>query len=278
MKKYLFCLMTLAMMAMVSVSFTACGSDGDDDGGSGSGGINVKELVGRSWYKSETTAGKDNVETKKYSLAFKTQYFATVRISGSGDDKDEHYRWDYGEKDCPFTVNGNVMTIEYNGDFDFKETLTLTFKDNNPVGWVANGLDPNYKPGDVDTPTGAGTAQMFGYYFPKVMKEYGERSVQQGYPVEDYADFRGWRIVDSSNIQVVHMGLSSQDPSRTYNCTILSSQSNGNVNVYYFAFLYAQEEYRYVVQGSKIKLSNGATLDYSNGTLTEKDYTYIKLK
>ena len=93
----------LLTAVVLSVGLTACGDDGDDDGG-GSGGINVKALVGSSWYKSETYAGGENVETKKYSLSFKTEYFATVQISGNGDDADGHYRWDYGEKDCPFTI------------------------------------------------------------------------------------------------------------------------------------------------------------------------------
>lgn len=84
--------------------------------------------------------------------------------------------------------------------------------------------------------------------------------------------------MDATTIQVVHMGLSTKDPTKTYNCTILAKDGGGKFYVYYYAFLFPQEEYRYVVQGSKIKLSNGKSLDYSNGTITENNNVYIKLK
>ena len=282
MKKYFLSWMSIMMMALVCVGFSACGGDGDDDDGGGSGDINVKALVGSSWYKSETYAGGENVETKKYSLSFKTEYFATVQVSGNGDDADGHYRWDYGEKDCPFTISGNVMTIEYKGDHDYQETLKVTFKNNKPVGWTGGGGNSSATSDGNDTPTSAGTAAMFGYYFPQQVKDYGKQYADKGLPESvDIEGTRGWRIVDGSSIHVVEVGAMGSDPTQKgYNCTILAKDNtpNGRGAVYYYSFLYAKEEYRYVMKGSTIQLSNGKSLEYSNGMLKEDNYVYVKLK
>ena len=279
MKKIFMMMSALLTAVVLSVGLTACGDDGDDDDGGGSGGINVKALVGSSWYKSETYAGGENVETKKYSLSFKTEYFATVQISGNGDDADGHYRWDYGEKDCPFTISGNVMTIEYKGNNDFQETLKVTFKNNKPVGWTGGGGNADASDDGDDTPTTAGTAAMFGYYFPEAFRNSAQSYLDMGYVDNlDETHIKGWHVVDGSQIEWVEMGMAGKDPTKMYNCTVIGKDTKGRATVYYFAFLYAQEEYRYVMKGSTIQLSNGQSLEYKNGQIVESNSVYIKMK
>jgi hypothetical protein len=42
--------------------------------------------------------------------------------------------------------------------------------------------------------------------------------------------------------------------------------------------LYPKEEYRYVMKGSTIQLSNGQSLEYSNGKISEGNYVCVKMK
>jgi len=76
----------------------------------------------------------------------------------------------------------------------------------------------------------------------------------------------------------VEMGMAGKDPSKMYNCTVIGKDTKGRATVYYFAFLYAQEEYRYVMKGSTIQLSNGQSLEYSNGKISEGNYVCVKMK
>lgn len=294
MKKILSDLSVFMLAVVLCVGMSACGGGDDDGAGGGDGGsqaINVAALVGKTFYKTETYTGGENVETKKYSLTFKTQYFATVSISGNGVDDDGTYRWDYGEKDCPFSISGNEMTIEYKGDKDYQETLRLVFRNNRPEGWSGgDGGSTVVTPGDTE-PATAGTAQMIGYYFPDGIYQVAKNEGQRLYQAENtkdwtsYIDYNdlGYRIVDASTIHVVEMGALGADPTKKgYNAVVLASDNytlqRKSYGVYYYAFDFAKEELRYVVKGTTLQLSNGKTITYSNGKLTEGTRSYTKIK
>jgi hypothetical protein len=117
MKKTLLGLMTIVMMAVVCVGFSACGSDDDGDGG---GGAVPSELIG-------TWKGSNGTWTFEYT------FNADHTGSGSGwTGRGSTYEWRY-----TYTVSGNTIKckgasvyVGFDGEVTtndkFETTFTLT--------------------------------------------------------------------------------------------------------------------------------------------------------
>ena len=127
MKKRLFGFMTILMMVVVCVCFTACGSDGgssdNNSGDGGGGGSPANALVG-TWSRNYSTADVPNAKevdtfnnngSGTYKNAYQTATFAygvangyisvKIRYSDSSDIIDDV--WSY-------TINGNTLTLNGN--------------------------------------------------------------------------------------------------------------------------------------------------------------------
>lgn len=126
MKKRLFGLMTILMMVVACVAFTACGSDGgssDDNSGDGGGGSPANALVG-TWSRNYSTADVPNAKevytfnnngSGTYKNAYQTATFVygvangyisvKIRYSDSSNIIDDV--WSY-------SINGNTLTLNGN--------------------------------------------------------------------------------------------------------------------------------------------------------------------
>ena len=127
MKKVLLGFMTILMMVVVCVCFTACGSDGgssdNNSGDGGGGGSPANALVG-TWSRNYSTADVPNAKevytfnnngSGTYKNAYQTATFAygvangyisvKIRYSDSSDIIDDV--WSY-------TINGNTLTLNGN--------------------------------------------------------------------------------------------------------------------------------------------------------------------
>ena len=127
MKKYLFGFMTILMMVVVCVCFTACGSDGgssdNNSGDGGGGGSPANALVG-TWSRNYSTADVPNAKevytfnnngSGTYKNAYQTATFSygvangyisvKIRYSDSSSVIDDV--WSY-------TINGNTLTLNGN--------------------------------------------------------------------------------------------------------------------------------------------------------------------
>ena len=127
MKKRLFGFMTILMMVVVCVCFTACGSDGgssdNNSGDGGGGGSPANALVG-TWSRNYSTADVPNAKevytfnnngSGTYKNAYQTATFSygvangyisvKIRYSDSSSVIDDV--WSY-------TINGNTLTLNGN--------------------------------------------------------------------------------------------------------------------------------------------------------------------
>lgn len=91
MKKTLFQLMAVMLMAMMAVSFVSCGDDDDDNGnGNGGGGTAANSLVGtwsRSYSTYDGTSSKEtytfnNNGSGTYKNAYQTASFSYIAANG----------------------------------------------------------------------------------------------------------------------------------------------------------------------------------------------------
>ena len=294
MKKVLFGWVSMILMGLASVGFTACGSDDDSDGG-GSGNISASSLVGWAFEKSETSVG-GNVEWVNWYIEFKNTNFAIVHMWGHGvDDIDGNYRWDYGEVDCMFKIAGSKVQIEYTNDMG-TSTIVLNFVNGVPEGWSVSkrGTNPiSYENGSSSGSSSgsAGTSSMFGYYSSdafynginrniKDMTSMGDYYIDNWKYLEDYSGY-GYQIQDGSTINLmlerVEVNTTGVAPKASKGWTPVVYKNDSyfgragskSVTIYVF-FYYLQEPektLRYVVNGSTLELSNGTKLTYSGNTL-----------
>jgi len=119
--------LAMLMVTVFSSGIVSCGGDDDEEnGGSGSDTINVNALIGASFFMTdEYKGGSENIERTRREITFLSRNTVQVQVSGFGYDTDGRYSWDYGQKVCTFTVNGNKMTIPYHGDNNYHETIEL---------------------------------------------------------------------------------------------------------------------------------------------------------
>ena len=120
MKKYLFGLMTIVMMAIVCVGFTACGSDDDDEGG-GSSGKNGAVIDGQFMDTSYAYWSYQKAYDKRWLLDFSNVDLRNVNADN-------------------FPKSGiNVVSIDFEGD-EASEVPTGEFDDFNV--YVVKGMTP----------------------------------------------------------------------------------------------------------------------------------------
>lgn len=98
-KKYFWSLLTFVMVAMLSVSFTACGSDDDNDNGVSS------SIVGK-WLR-ETSSLREEVHIKADKTWIVYWQEKTSKETYSGE---ESGTWDYDED------NGILTVVTINGE------------------------------------------------------------------------------------------------------------------------------------------------------------------
>lgn len=120
MKKYLFSWMTIALMAFVCVSFTACGGSDDDDNAGGGNGGGERSLVG-SWkkiYSSSNSGGSLYEEDKPWGEAADGVIFkgdgTCQEVRFAGDLSVERIKTEYTLK----FVDGHLYTHKVGNDED----------------------------------------------------------------------------------------------------------------------------------------------------------------
>ncbi len=129
-------LMTIVMVALVSVSLTACGDEDDEDNGGNGGGSAPSELIG-TWYKESGAT--------KYSMSF------TFNEGGSGTGRVSHnnifsvsaFAFQYSYKNGIVTCKGKRAMADEDGEQTIDTTLKfrlssgkLTFTDAPNTAWI----------------------------------------------------------------------------------------------------------------------------------------------
>ena len=276
------------MVLLMSVSLAACGGD-DEEGSTSSKTISRKALAGQTYYKSEQTGGSENIETKKWMVAFKSENFASVQVYGSGYDDDGRYSWDYGVKDCTYSVNGNKVTIPYAGDNDYRETIEMVFTETGPIGWsgsTANVFADDDSSSNNQSGGYADHSYLIGYYAPDNFVDYMKQRAKTKEANGDTnwssmeEEAMGFRIVDGSTIQQLYVHTSTTKPgSSSYlfhigNYTV----SHQFFTLYFYFESYVIQEYKYALNGSAIELSSSnMNLEYKGGKLFDGQNTYSKV-
>lgn len=150
--------MAVILMAMVAGTLVSCGGDDSNDGG-GSASLDATKLIGKTFSSSDATYGVYDGAQKKYEVKFINERIATVHIFGRDLGDYGYERWDKGTVNCPYTISGNTVTIDYKLG-DLVESIVMVFKNNLPVGWELTD-DEGYS-GEVVTDW-----LSTGYYFCK---------------------------------------------------------------------------------------------------------------
>jgi hypothetical protein len=161
MKKTLFSLMTIALMAVVCVGFSACGSDGDDNGGGSSSGLTgvwkrtykyeikyTKDASGQ-WVKSsekeKTYGDNDGSEGYLFESGGMAKLLYNVLADGTYKVEEEFkykvegghlYMWELDDRDedgwedvGKITVSGNTFEMqEEEIDGNYKKVSTKRYK------------------------------------------------------------------------------------------------------------------------------------------------------
>ena len=149
MKKYLLGLMTIVMMAVVCVGFSACGSDDDGDGNGGSSnncanvnGKNIAVPYGFYSYEGEWILTFTNYDVNNPQTAPSSINYLSINISNSpkgdgvpvgefspihvyvvynasrsseGEQYESGYDGDSGKGKVNISKNGDVYTVTYSG-------------------------------------------------------------------------------------------------------------------------------------------------------------------
>lgn len=127
-KKYFWRVMTLMMVAMLSVGFASCGSDDDDDdnGGGGASGITESRIVGL-W---EVTAEEAYVTVGGQRTQVPVNYMLNDRIELKADHTCAVYDYlspgNYEQDDTnrTWSLSGNTITMNINGHKVSQATVT----------------------------------------------------------------------------------------------------------------------------------------------------------
>lgn len=277
------------LVGILALAMTSCSSsdEGDD---AGSKTISRKALVGQTYYKSEQTGGGENIETKKWTVTFKSENFASVQVYGSGYDDDGRYSWDYGQKDCTYSVNGNKVTIPYAGENDYRETIEMVFTETGPIGWSGSTVNVFATDGDSSSSNQAGGyddhSYLIGYYAPDTFVDYMKQRAKAKEANGDTnwssmeEEAMGFRIVDGSTIQQVYVHTSTTKPGSSSYLFLIGNYtvSRQFFTLYFYFENYVVQEYKYALNGSAIELSSSnMKLEYKGGKIYDGQNTYSKV-
>jgi hypothetical protein len=124
-KKYLFHLLTITMLAMLSLGVTSCGGDDEDDEP-----INVSSYILGTWHTFKATgyAQGESITLQiskagEYSGAYIEMTFKSDGIVvGSHWEQDANGVSRWVSEEASYTVNGNIVNITSDG-----ETASLFF-------------------------------------------------------------------------------------------------------------------------------------------------------
>lgn len=154
MKKYLWRLMTIMMVAMMSVSFVACGDDdNDEDVNGGNGGNEVAgtfSIIGTWKY---FFVSNDPSRGQVYNLlTFNSDHSGyLIEEVGYGSDKPDYFSW---------SQSGNTIRIDFGGDD--VETWTIVSVVDKNTAVISNGKKQltvyRDSSGNGGTENGGGTA------------------------------------------------------------------------------------------------------------------------
>lgn len=151
--------LAMLLMVMAAGMMVSCGGDDGGESGGGSGTLNASMLIGKTYTSKDATYGTYDGAQKNYEVKFINERIATVHTYGRDLGDYGYERWDNGTVNCPYSISGNTVTINYkNGDM--KETIVMTFKNNAPIGWEL---------ADDEGYNGQATTEWLatGYYFCK---------------------------------------------------------------------------------------------------------------
>lgn len=122
----------MVMAVMLCVGTTSCGSDNDDDTtSSGSGSEEVVSLVGKSFYKSETSYTEiGEKEEHKVTIKFETSSKCKLRCWGSweniyNDGSKDKYKYDTGEMSGTYSISGITVSIKIPGKESYNREETI---------------------------------------------------------------------------------------------------------------------------------------------------------
>lgn len=280
-KKTFLAVLLAVLVCGGAFSLVSCGSDDNSDTAAGQvvESVNVNSLIGKRFvYNDQYLGGDTNIETQTIEVIFLSKYFVRVSFGGSGIDLEGSYRWDNGTSDCAFTVSGNKVIINFEGEDDFKKTFSMTFNGSQLVsqGWFDGG---EYK----DIPTypnlsgeaTAGSNTLKGCYaegFSSLASShfagtiYGEERDYDGEPV---INIKGNYKAEYVPARVCNYSLASNE-----SWTLLAKYNNW---LYVYSFFADVERLAYVVVGDQILFSNGKLMTIENNSLVEGTRKWEKL-
>ena len=130
-KDLLWSLLSIMMVAMLSVGFVSCGGDDEDESSSGSGSVSSVSLVGKTFYKSETSYTEiGEKEENKETISFTTESKCTLRCWGSweniySDGSKDKNKYDTGEMSGSYSISGVNVSVRIPGKEGYDREYTI---------------------------------------------------------------------------------------------------------------------------------------------------------
>lgn len=129
-KDFLWSLLFMVLAGVLSTSFSSCGGDDDDDDLS-SGGSSAVSLVGKTFYKSETSYSEIGEKSEdKETIKFTSEFKCTLRCWGSweniyNDGSKDKNKYDTGEMSGSYSISGITVSVRIPGNEGYSREYTI---------------------------------------------------------------------------------------------------------------------------------------------------------
>ncbi len=130
-KNYLCSLLFTMVIGLLSFGFVSCGGDDEEESSSGSGSGSSVSLVGKTFYKSETSYTEiGEKELDKETISFTTESRCTLRCWGSweniySDGSKDKNKYDTGEMSGYYSISGVTVSVRIPGNEGYDREYTI---------------------------------------------------------------------------------------------------------------------------------------------------------
>lgn len=128
-KNFLWSLLFMVIAGVLCTGFSSCGGDDDDD--LSSGGSSAVSLVGKTFYKSETSYSEIGEKSEdKETIKFTSESKCTLRCWGSweniyNDGSKDKNKYDTGEMSGSYSISGITVNVRIPGNEGYNREYTI---------------------------------------------------------------------------------------------------------------------------------------------------------
>ena len=269
----------IVLSVLLYLPIVSCSSnDSDDKNGKNGETINIDQLVGTEFlYNGNYNYynGSENVERMNIRVAFISKYWASVEVGGDGAAADEGgYNFSNGSGDYHFTVNGNTITIPFEGSDDYKMNITMTLENGhfvtNGVTWSSSAIRdmPSYP--DMTDAT-EGNSSLYGYY----LNVWGSSLdyILQYEALNRNVHYSAIYIKDKHTAFTGEFTVSDWGDEHDFATQKAWDFNSQRYYTAHFKF-YSEKRCAYVMCGDKLVLSSGRTFTVKDDSLFENGESY----